>query len=182
MIALGALCRILDLDFHVVEQIISEAFLKKKGKEVVRKNIQAIHLGCEQAKELISPEERHSLKRREDYDRLFLSGDEAIAFGALAGGGVDIDRIALDRRQKTFAVRHVVSLPFILFLVPRSPIVFSGQGNGCCKTASLTLVREHSTFFIFHSPLLALRRFTDCRNVRGGGAAAAADDVDAGGE
>jgi len=86
MIALGALCYILDLDFHIIEQIISEAFLKRKGKEVVRKNIQAIHLGCEQAKELILPEERHSLKRREDYDRLLLSGDEAIAFGALAAG------------------------------------------------------------------------------------------------
>lgn len=86
MIALGALCYILDLDFHIIEQIVSEAFLKRKGKEVVRKNIQAIHLGCEQAKKLILPEERHSLKRREDYDRLFLSGDEAIAFGALAAG------------------------------------------------------------------------------------------------
>ncbi|HDZ28157.1 MAG TPA: 2-oxoacid:acceptor oxidoreductase subunit alpha [Candidatus Aminicenantes bacterium] len=86
MIALGALFYILDLDFHIIEQIISEAFLKRKGKEVVRKNIQAIHLGCEQAKELISPEERHSLTRREDYNRLLLSGDEAIAFGALAAG------------------------------------------------------------------------------------------------
>lgn len=86
MIALGALCYILDLDFHIIEKIISEAFLKRKGKEVVRKNIQAIHLGCEQAKEIVAPEERHSLKRREDCDRLFLSGDEAIAFGALAAG------------------------------------------------------------------------------------------------
>jgi 2-oxoglutarate ferredoxin oxidoreductase subunit alpha len=86
MIALGALCHILDLDFHVLEQIITEAFLKRKGKEVVRKNIQAIHLGCEQAREIVVPEERHPLKRREDHDRLFLSGDEAIAFGALAAG------------------------------------------------------------------------------------------------
>jgi 2-oxoglutarate ferredoxin oxidoreductase subunit alpha len=86
MIALGALCYILDLEFHFLEQIISEAFLKRKGKEVVQKNIQAIHLGCEQAKELITPEERHSLVRRKDSDILFLSGDEAIAFGALAAG------------------------------------------------------------------------------------------------
>ena len=86
MIALGALCYILDLEFRLVEQIISEVLLKRKGKEVVRKNIQAIHLGCEQAKELVAQEERHPLKRRNDYDRIFLSGDEAIAFGALAAG------------------------------------------------------------------------------------------------
>ncbi len=86
MIALGALCYILDLDFAIIEKIISEAFLKRKGKEVVQKNIRAIHLGCEKAKEIVVPEERHSLVRRKDSDRLFLSGDEAIAFGALAAG------------------------------------------------------------------------------------------------
>ena len=86
MIALGALGYILDLDFHVIEQIISEAFLKRKGVEIVQKNIRAIHLGCEQAKEIVVPEERRSLVRRKDSDRLFLSGDEAIAFGALAAG------------------------------------------------------------------------------------------------
>jgi 2-oxoglutarate ferredoxin oxidoreductase subunit alpha len=86
MIALGALCYILDLDFHVLKQIISEVFLKRKGKEVVRKNIQAIHLGCEQAREIVTSEEKHPLVRRKESDRLFLSGDEAIAFGALAAG------------------------------------------------------------------------------------------------
>jgi 2-oxoglutarate ferredoxin oxidoreductase subunit alpha len=86
MIALGALCYILDLDFHIVEKIISEAFLKRKGEEIVRKNIQAVHLGCEQARDIVEPKEIHALVRRKDLDRLFLSGDEAIAFGALAAG------------------------------------------------------------------------------------------------
>ena len=39
MIALGALCYILDLYFRVIEKIILEVFLKKKGKDIVRKNI-----------------------------------------------------------------------------------------------------------------------------------------------
>ncbi len=86
MVALGALCYILDLDFHVVEQIVSEAFLKRKGIEVVRKNIKAIHLGCEQAKEIVGPQELHPLVKKKDSGKLFLSGDEAIAFGALAAG------------------------------------------------------------------------------------------------
>lgn len=86
MIALGALCYILDLDFSVIEKIISEAFLKKKGKEVVQKNVTAIHLGCEQAKKIVQPGERHLLARRKDSNRLLLSGDEAIAFGSLVAG------------------------------------------------------------------------------------------------
>jgi len=86
MIALGALCYILDLDFSVIEKIISEAFLKKKGNEIVRKNIEAIHLGCEQAMKIVAPEERHLLEKRKDTNRLLLSGNEAIALGALAAG------------------------------------------------------------------------------------------------
>ncbi|UCC40016.1 MAG: 2-oxoacid:acceptor oxidoreductase subunit alpha [Candidatus Aminicenantes bacterium] len=86
MIVLGALCYILDLDFPVLEKIISEIFLEKKGEEVVQKNIQAIHLGCRKAKEIVEEKEKHPLIKREDSDRIFLSGDEAIAFGALASG------------------------------------------------------------------------------------------------
>ncbi len=86
MIALGALCSILDLDFSVAEGIISEVFLKKKGKEVVEHNIRAFHLGCREAEKTVSEKERHPLLRRDDRQRLLLSGDEAIALGALAAG------------------------------------------------------------------------------------------------
>lgn len=86
MIALGALCYILDLETSVVEEVIFEAFLKKKGMRIVQKNIQALKLGCEQAKKTIAPGKKHSLKKRKDTDRLLISGDEAIAFGALSAG------------------------------------------------------------------------------------------------
>ena len=86
MIALGALCYILDLDFSILEKIISEAFLVKKGEEIVQKNIAAVHLGCEQAKKTVVPEERHLLSKRKDTNRVLLSGNEVIAMGALAAG------------------------------------------------------------------------------------------------
>lgn len=86
MIALGALCFILDLDFAVIERILAEAFLKKKGKEIVQKNIKAFYLGFNQAKGIVREEERHPLARRKDSNRILLTGDEAIAFGALAAG------------------------------------------------------------------------------------------------
>jgi 2-oxoglutarate ferredoxin oxidoreductase subunit alpha len=86
MLALGALSYVLDLDLRVIEEIISDTFLERKGREIVQKNVQALALGFEKAKEMITERECHPLAKREDRDRLILSGDEAIALGALAGG------------------------------------------------------------------------------------------------
>jgi 2-oxoglutarate ferredoxin oxidoreductase subunit alpha len=86
MIALGALSYILNLDSKVLEQIISETFLERKGPEIVQKNIQAASLGYKKAKDVIKPSERHPLVEKKDTNRLILSGNEAIAFGALAAG------------------------------------------------------------------------------------------------
>lgn len=85
-ILLGGLCYILDLDLKIIEEVLSEVFLKRKGIEVVEKNIQALRLGCDEAEKIIKKEERHALEKRPDKDRLFISGDEAIALGALAAG------------------------------------------------------------------------------------------------
>ena len=86
MIALGALCYILDLDFRIIERIIINAFLKRKGKGIVRMNIDALNLGCEQARLIVKPSERHKLVKKKDEGKMFISGDEAIAVGALAAG------------------------------------------------------------------------------------------------
>lgn len=86
MIALGALVYILDLNFKNVERILIDTFLKKKGKEIVRKNVEAANLGCEQARKIVDSSERHSLIRKKDRGQIFVTGDEAIAFGALSAG------------------------------------------------------------------------------------------------
>jgi len=86
MILLGGLCYILDLDLSVIAKVITETFLKRKGKEVVRRNIEAIHLGCEEAEKIVGKHERHPLKRKKDENRLLISGNEAIALGALVSG------------------------------------------------------------------------------------------------
>jgi 2-oxoglutarate ferredoxin oxidoreductase subunit alpha len=86
MILLGGLCYILDLDLKIIEDVLSEVFLQRKGKEVVEKNVQAIRLGCEEAETIITDKERHVLVEKPDKNRLFISGDEAIALGSLAAG------------------------------------------------------------------------------------------------
>ena len=86
MIALGALSYVLDLDTQIIQEIISEMFLKKKGQEIVDKNTQALMLGWAKAGEMIADSECHALDRTTDQGRIVLSGDEAIALGALAAG------------------------------------------------------------------------------------------------
>jgi len=86
IIALGALGYVLDLDFSIIKQVIFETFLRKKGKEITQKNVDAYCLGMAKAKEVIKQEECHALLRKKEGERLLLSGDEAIALGALAGG------------------------------------------------------------------------------------------------
>jgi len=86
VIALGALSYVLDLDPLLLDGIISEMFLKRKGEEVVHKNIQAARSGYEKAREITAEKERHPLTRRPDENRILISGDEAIGFGALAAG------------------------------------------------------------------------------------------------
>jgi 2-oxoglutarate ferredoxin oxidoreductase subunit alpha len=86
MLALGALAYVLDLECSVLDRIIAEMFLKRKGEEVVRKNVEAAGFGYQRAKEMTSETERHPLVRRPDRGRILISGDQAIAFGALAAG------------------------------------------------------------------------------------------------
>jgi 2-oxoglutarate ferredoxin oxidoreductase subunit alpha len=87
MIALGALSHVLDLDRALLERIISDMFLERKGEEVVQTNIRAASFGYDRAREMTAETERHPLAREEDTDRILISGDEAIGLGALAAGG-----------------------------------------------------------------------------------------------
>jgi 2-oxoglutarate ferredoxin oxidoreductase subunit alpha len=86
MILLGGLCHILDLDLSIISKVITETFLKRKGKEVVRRNIEAIHLGCDEAKKIVDEHERHLLTKRQDVNRILISGNEAIGIGAMMAG------------------------------------------------------------------------------------------------
>lgn len=86
MIALGALGYLFDLAPSHLEGVIRELYEKRKGEEVVQLNLQAASFGFDQGKRLIPEEERWPLLSLDDGGRLILSGDEAIALGALAAG------------------------------------------------------------------------------------------------
>jgi len=82
-VALGALSFVANLPFESVKGVIIETF-KKKGEVVVNANVGAAQAGFDYAKE--------NFKRVEftwqlsDKRRMFLTGNQAIALGAVAGG------------------------------------------------------------------------------------------------
>jgi 2-oxoglutarate ferredoxin oxidoreductase subunit alpha len=86
MIVLGGLGYLLGLERAEMEVVISDIFQKKKGRAAVEANLQAIALGYKIAQELVPAEKRLAVEPRPQEGRLVLSGDEAIAFGALAAG------------------------------------------------------------------------------------------------
>ena len=86
MIVLGGLGYLFGLDRSLLDGVITEIFLKKKGRAAADTNLQAIALGYKIARDLVPEEKRLAIEYRPNTGRLVLSGDEAIAFGALAAG------------------------------------------------------------------------------------------------
>ena len=86
MVAVGVTSAILDLPIDAFKEIVEEMF-GKKGQEVVNKNMDAIAAGAEyirnEAKESLN---EFALAKADGKKRLFMTGNEAVALGALAAG------------------------------------------------------------------------------------------------
>lgn len=83
VVAVGAACALLDQSLEVFEQAIEEQF-KKKGETVVQTNIEAVRKGYKHLQKLIDT--RFQLECVESEKSMFLSGNDAIALGAVLGG------------------------------------------------------------------------------------------------
>ncbi|MGB6867015.1 MAG: 2-oxoacid:acceptor oxidoreductase subunit alpha [Candidatus Aminicenantaceae bacterium] len=86
IIAAGVILGMLDIDMGMVSDFIS-SFFAKKDEGIVRKNIEAVKLGCQRGKELLeSGKARFALKNPSAKNELLLNGAETVGMGALAGG------------------------------------------------------------------------------------------------
>ncbi|OEG00479.1 2-oxoglutarate ferredoxin oxidoreductase subunit alpha [Vulcanibacillus modesticaldus] len=86
MVALGATSALLGLSIESFKEIIEEMFLRK-GQEVVDKNMEALKQGAEYVnKETNGPLEELRLAEADGKKRLFMTGNEAVALGAIAAG------------------------------------------------------------------------------------------------
>ncbi|EMA6344393.1 2-oxoacid:acceptor oxidoreductase subunit alpha [Bacillus cytotoxicus] len=86
MVAVGASSAILGLDETVYLEVVDEIF-GRKGEQVVQKNMEAIKRGSQYMKELLGEKvNMMQLEKADGKKRMFMIGNDAIAFGALAGG------------------------------------------------------------------------------------------------
>lgn len=83
MVALGASCYLMGLDLSLLHDLVKETF-DRKGDEVVKKDQLAAERGYDfaQSQSLAVPKTPTNLK----HDQIYVSGNEAVGLGALAGG------------------------------------------------------------------------------------------------
>ncbi|MBX5436028.1 MAG: 2-oxoacid:acceptor oxidoreductase subunit alpha [Alicyclobacillaceae bacterium] len=85
MVSLGASACVLGLPVDIFNEVVEERF-RRKGQKIVDQNIEAIRRGFEHMKELGGADPEFALKPADGQRRLFMSGNDALALGALAAG------------------------------------------------------------------------------------------------
>lgn len=86
MVAVGASSAVLGLDETAYLDVVEEIF-GRKGEQVVQKNMNAIKRGSQYMKELLGEKvNMMQLEKADGKKRMFMIGNDAIAFGAVAGG------------------------------------------------------------------------------------------------
>jgi 2-oxoglutarate ferredoxin oxidoreductase subunit alpha len=84
-VVVGASMAILDYDFGLLEVAIRDSFGKKKG-EIVEQNVKAAKIGYDYIKKNICEECGYKLEPRKAPERMLLTGNDAIAMGAIKAG------------------------------------------------------------------------------------------------
>ncbi|MHC4471935.1 MAG: 2-oxoacid:acceptor oxidoreductase family protein, partial [Planctomycetota bacterium] len=85
MVALGAICELFGFPVEGLEDGIRRKFAKKSEK-IVESNIKAVGLGVAYVREHLEPGHGFRFPEGDGRPRVVLSGNEAMAFGALAAG------------------------------------------------------------------------------------------------
>lgn len=86
MVALGATSALLGLSSDIFQEIVNEMF-SKKGQEVVSKNMESFNQGADYInKETNGPLEDFLLAKADGKKRLFMTGNDAVGFGAMSAG------------------------------------------------------------------------------------------------
>lgn len=84
-VVVGTSMAILDYDFGLLEVAIRDSFGKKKG-EIVEQNVKAASMGYDYVKKNICQKCGYKLEPRKAPERMLLTGNDAIAMGAIKAG------------------------------------------------------------------------------------------------
>ncbi|MBI2094206.1 MAG: 2-oxoacid:acceptor oxidoreductase subunit alpha [Candidatus Omnitrophica bacterium] len=85
IVSLGVLAHLFDIPLKVFEDLLKERF-GRKGEVVVQKNIDALHVGAEYAKQIPRQDRIQLGSGSRGAKHLVLSGNESLALGAIASG------------------------------------------------------------------------------------------------
>ena len=85
MVVIGALCNLLNIDYFIMESVIKEK-TSKKGSHVLEKNLLAFKLGFDYAETHKTKPIPYHLSPIGKSEKLVISGNEALALGALMSG------------------------------------------------------------------------------------------------
>lgn len=87
MVAAGVISGIFNLESKVVSKYIEDFFVSK-GKNIIKRNLEAIKLGYKLGKDIMKSGKLkiETLSNRQIIKEILLNGAEAIALGAIAGG------------------------------------------------------------------------------------------------
>jgi 2-oxoglutarate ferredoxin oxidoreductase subunit alpha len=85
MVAVGASTALLGVPIDAFREVLEERFAKK-GQKIVEKNLEAIARGKEFVESELPDTSEHRLEKSDGKTRLYMIGNDAIAFGALAAG------------------------------------------------------------------------------------------------
>ncbi len=86
MVTLGASCFLLGLSLEKLNQTLAEVFAKK-GDEIIKANHQVTQVGYDFAQKNFKDQAKPPIKANgEIKDKIFLTGNQALSYGAIAGG------------------------------------------------------------------------------------------------
>jgi 2-oxoglutarate ferredoxin oxidoreductase subunit alpha len=85
IVVMGVIARLFAMPMDKLEEIVREKY-GRKGQAILEKDLQALTLGAEYARDYIRKQDPYQLGHAEGSGRLVLSGDVAIALGALYAG------------------------------------------------------------------------------------------------
>jgi 2-oxoglutarate/2-oxoacid ferredoxin oxidoreductase subunit alpha len=86
MVAVGVVAGLFGLDAGHVHRLLRESKLAKKGEEILNKNLKAVDLGYAYVQERVSERGTLQVQPSKLEGRLVLSGNHAVALGAMAAG------------------------------------------------------------------------------------------------
>ncbi|MBI4018978.1 MAG: 2-oxoacid:acceptor oxidoreductase subunit alpha [Candidatus Aenigmarchaeota archaeon] len=84
-VAIGAAMALLNFDLSVLEGVLTESF-RKKGDDIIQGNIKAARDGHAYVKKNFADDFGHMLKGHGKHNKMFLSGHDALAAGAIKAG------------------------------------------------------------------------------------------------